>query len=391
MKALEVTERGLIPGRRPSEAVIDLAAFRHNLNEVRYRVGKKVGIMSVIKANAYGHGMVELGREAIRWGVQAIGVATVDEALSLRETAGFQKTTILVMGPSFIEDAELLQDADISVTVGTLPLLRTHLALGRRRKILPRLHLKVDTGMGRYGFRPDNITFLDLFADQPDALEGLMTHFAVSDETDRESIDYTLFQRDRFNRVIQRVTRAGLRPIYHAANSGAVLNHPDCHYEICRPGMMLYGANPDPHGETLPLKQVMELKSRIVSINPQPKGASISYGCTFKMPEDGQVGLLPIGYGDGVPRSLSNQGHVLHNGKRIPIIGRVCMDQILINLTNVPEARVGDEVVFYGHQGKERISLEEVAIQHDSIPYEITSQVSRRIPRRYIDSEKDRN
>jgi len=374
---------------RPTTAVIDLAAFRHNLNEVRYRVGKRVGIMAVVKSNAYGHGMIELAREAVRWGVQALGVATVDEALTLRETAGFKNVFILVMGPSFPEDAESLQKADVSVTVGSLQLLRTHLAIGRSRNIPPRIHLKIDTGMGRYGFLPDQVTFLDLFADQKEAFEGLMTHFSCSDELDKDSIDYTIYQRDRFNHLIKRVSRSNLRPVIHAGNSGAVLNHPDCYYEIVRPGMMLYGANPNPHSkEEVSLRQVMTLKTNIVSIHDQPKGAFISYGRTYEMPKDGKVGILPIGYGDGLPRSLSSQAEFLHNGIRIKQIGRVCMDQTMVDLTDIPNARVGDDVVLYGYQGKERISLEEVAIKHNSIPYEISCQVGKRVPRVYVDSEK---
>ncbi len=371
---------------RPTVATISLAAFRHNLDEVRRLVGHPRGIMAVVKANAYGHGITVLAREAVKWGVQALGVATVDEALELRETQGLVDVPILVVGTSFPEDAEMLQKAHISVAVGNPALLREHMAVGRRLEQAPRIHLKFDTGMGRNGFAPDSLSVLDAFSQIPDALEGLMTHFAVSDEPDEANRQYTDDQCRSFASVVREVHRRGFRPVIHAANSGAILNHPAAHYEMVRPGMMLYGANPNPNGEQLPLRQVMTLSTRIVSIHDHREGESISYGRTYTMSRDGRIGLLPIGYGDGLPRSLSNKAEVLVAGRRVPIRGRVCMDATMIDLTGVPEAIAGDEVVLYGGQGTERISLEEVARHAGTIPYEITCQLSRRVPRTYRDS-----
>jgi alanine racemase len=374
---------------RPTRALIDLAAWRHNLRFVREKVGPRCAIAAVVKANCYGHGMIALAREALRQKVQALAVATVDEALELRETAGFADAHILLMGPSFPEDAEALQRAGISVTVGTLPLLRQHLAVARRLDQSARIHLKIDTGMGRYGFQPEQLTFLDLFSAKPANLEGLMTHFAVSDSTAREHVEYTNWQCERFERIIERVRHARLDPILHAANSGGVLHHPRSHYQLVRPGMMLYGANPDPDEGPLPLRQVMTLVTRVVSIAFHAAGDSIGYGRRYIMPDEGRIAILPVGYGDGVPRCLGGRAQVLINGHRVPIVGRVCMDQTLVDVSAHGDIQVGDEAVLYGSQGAERISLEEVARHAGTIPYEIGCQLGRRVPRVVIDTESD--
>jgi len=370
---------------RPTVATISLAAFRHNLDEIRRRVGAPRGIMAIVKANAYGHGMSAMAREAVKWGVQALGVATTDEALELRETQGCGEIPILVMGPTLPADAEVLLKNDISVAIGNIGLLREHLAAGRRLDMLPRLHVKIDTGMGRYGFRQDDLSFLDELKAMPQALEGVMTHFSVSDETDEESRAYTDQQSLRFAAVVREIHKVGLRPVIHASNSGGVLHHAHSHFEMVRPGMILYGANPDPNGEALPLRQVMTLSTRIVSIHAHAKGDPISYGRTYRMQRDGRIGILPIGYGDGLPRSLGNRGYALVAGRRVPIRGRVCMDQTMIDLSESPGVQVGDEVVLYGSQGTERISLEEVARLAGTIAYEITCQVGRRVPRAYVE------
>ena len=376
------------PGHRPTRAVVDLAAWRHNLQAVKNRIGPDSGQFAIVKADAYGHGMVQLAREAVRWGVQALGVATADEALCLRETAGLETIPILVMGPTYPEDAEALVKAHVAAAIGTLPLLREHLRVGRELGITPSIHLKVDTGMGRYGFKPEALTFLDLFAAMPEALEGLMTHFSVSDERNKESTAYTKWQLERFLAVRDRLVKAGLKPICHAANSGATLYHPDAYLDIVRPGIMTYGANPEPaDGIVDDLEPVMTLASEVIVIHEHDKGDDISYGRTFTMPRDGRVGILPLGYGDGWFRLLSNQAEVLVRGRRAPIIGRVCMDQTMIDLTEVPEARPGDEGVLVGRQGDERISLEELAVKAKTIPYEITCHLTPRVPRVHIDSE----
>lgn len=370
---------------RPTRAVVDLGALRRNLDFVRRTVGPRVGVMAVVKADGYGHGMIPIAREAVRWGVQAIAVATVDEALDLRETRGFEDVPILLAGPSFPADAAVLQKAGVSVAIGTVAALRHHLDVGRRLGAPPQLHLKIDTGMGRFGFAPRDIDFLDLLRRTPDALEGVLTHFSCADGLDGESRAYTEMQRERFESVAHRIHGLGLRPVYHAANSGGVLNHPGAHYELVRPGVILYGASPDPALNVPGLSQVLTLKTRVVSLHDQPRGAAISYGRRYTMPRDGRVAILPIGYGDGVPRSLGDAGgEVLIRGRRAPIAGRVCMDQTLVDVTGIPGVQLGDEAVLYGEQGAERISLEEVARRAGTIPYEISCRLGLRVPRTIV-------
>lgn len=371
---------------RPTCARIDLAAFRRNLDFVRQRVGPKVKVVAVVKAHAYGHGMKVLAREALAWGADFLGVATVDEALELRETAGFSRTPILLLGPTMPTDADALVAASISTAVGTPELLKAMFQAGESRTIVPRIHLKIDTGMGRYGFAPHHHDSFLAFGKMPGALEGLMTHFSVSDGTSAEEIAYTNQQMDAFERVAAAVRSLGMTPILHAANSGGVLHHPRSFYDMVRPGMMLYGANPDPHGAEFPLHQVMTLATRIVAIHEHRAGDAISYGRTYRMPRDGRVAILPVGYGDGLPRILSNKMSVLLRGRRLAQSGRICMDQTMVDVTELPEAAVGDEVVLYGSQGGERIALEEVARLATTIPYEITCQVGRRVPREYSGS-----
>jgi len=376
---------------RPTFATVNLAALRHNLDYIRRRVGPRVGIMAVVKADAYGHGMIAIAREALRWGVQAFAVATADEALALRESDGFASVPILLAGPSFPDDAEALQRARISVAVGSTEQVMTHLAVARRLGAPPRLHVKFDTGMGRYGFHPGRLDVFDLLAATPEAVEGLMTHFAVSDSARPGDIDFTVCQRMQFERIVERVWSAGLRPVVHAANSGAVLHHPDAAYELVRPGILLYGANPDPEGEALPLQPVMTLTTRIVAVRDHPQGASISYGRRYRMPRDGRVGILPIGYGDGLPRSLGDcGGEVIVRGRRVPIAGRVCMDQTMVDLTDVPGAVVGDEAVLYGGSGGAVVTLEEVARRTGTIPYEVTCRLGLRVPRILTDDDPER-
>lgn len=370
---------------RPTIAEIDLGAFRANLDRVRALVGTRVKIIAVVKADAYGHGMQPCAREAIAWGAEMLAVATVDEALTLRETKGFSKPPILLMGPSFPDDARDLAKARISVAVGNRELLEANLAECRRDGKPGRIHLKIDTGMGRYGFAPgEAVEIIGGLGRDAAHLEGLMSHYSVSDSGKPADQEFTQQQTRRLRIIANANKSMGLSFFTHAANSGAVLHHPDAHFDAVRPGVMLYGTHPDPAVVDETLRQVMSLKTRVVSIHPHAAGDPIGYGRTYTMPHDGRVGLLPIGYGDGLPRSLGNRARVLIRGKRVPIIGRVCMDQVMIDLTGVDGVEVGEEVVLYGAQGSERIGIEEAASIAGTITYEITCQVGKRVPRRWL-------
>lgn len=376
-------------GLRPTVAVVDLAALRSNLDYVRRLIGPRRGIIAVVKADGYGHGMIPIAREAVRWGVAALGVGTADEALELRNSEGLGEVPIIVMGPTLPDDAELLQDAGVRIAVGTLDSLKANLRAARRRGAPAHLHLKIDTGMGRNGFAPDDPHWFEAVRRNGEDIEGIFTHFAVSESRDLEAMAFTNEQRERFEAAVRRVHRLGLRPVHHAANSGAILNHPQTHFELVRPGLLLYGA--EPSGEYLsgaPLKPVLRLQSRLLAIYQRRAGETISYGRTWRLDRDSPIGVIPVGYGDGYPRSLSNRADVLIHGRRAPIVGTVCMDQLLVDLSGIPEARPGDDVILYGAQGRHSITLEETAGLAGTIPYELTCQLTRRVPRVYVDSEK---
>lgn len=378
-------ELGSISTLRPTVAEIDLAAFRRNLDLIARSLHRRCGIMAVVKADAYGHGMIPIAREAARWGVQALAVGTADEALTLRHTAGFETVPILVMGPTAVEDAPILQDGEISVAAGSVELIEAHVEVARKRGVPARLHVKLDTGMGRYGFRAESAAWFDSVVNNRDDIEGLFTHFAVADSSHPDDMAFTNDQRERFEAAVRRVYRLGIRPVYHAANSGAVLRHPQTHYELVRPGILMYGAEPSPTDLSgVPLKPVLSLRSSLISISTRHAGQTLSYGRTRLLHEDAPIGIVPVGYGDGFPRAFSNRASVLVHGRRVPLVGTVCMDQVLVDLSSVPQARVGDEVVIYGAQGDHRISLEEAACVAGTIPYELTCSLTRRVPRRYV-------
>jgi alanine racemase len=371
---------------RETRAVVDCAAFRHNL-DYALRLAQKgssaCGIIPVIKADAYGHGMVPLSHEVVAWGSRWAGVATADEAVLLRSVHPAERLRVLVMGPVSPAALQPLAEAGVSVAMGNHRLLKALAGLEHR----PTIHLKVDTGMGRYGFLPEEVpAVLDVLGTLKIVPEGLMTHFSVADEVDEDSLNYTGEQLRRFDEIA-RVFRSlfpGL--ILHTGNSGAAMFHPEAAFDFYRPGMMLYGAHPNPGLRDPDLSPVMSLHTAITSVHQHPAGSAISYGRTFVFQEPGSTGILPIGYGDGLPRRLSNRGQVILRGRRVPMIGRVCMDQTMVNITGLSPLPEGEEVVLFGAQGEERILLEEFATWAETIPYEITCQIGRRIPREYVNA-----
>lgn len=375
---------------RPTVAVVDLSALRKNLSVIRRIVGHRVGILAVVKADGYGHGMVPVAEAAAKWGVQGFAVGTADEALELRESRAIPRLPVLVMGPTLPDDAPALQAAGVAVAIGSETLLRAHLQVAWRRGESARLHVKIDTGMGRSGFSVGDLSWLEALRHARSSLEGMFTHFACSESLRREDVAHTVLQRQRFESLVRLAYQAGLRPVYHAANSGAVLRHRDAHYQLVRPGILMYGN--EPSAEYLAgahLLPVLRIQSKLLAIHHHRAGDTISYGRTHTLPRDTPVGIVPVGYGDGFPRTMSNKADMLVHGQRVPVIGRVCMDQTLIDLSSVPQARPGDDVVILGEQGEHRISLDEMAEVAGTIPYEITCQLSKRVPRVYLDDDRE--
>jgi alanine racemase len=333
--------------------------------------------MAVVKANAYGHGLLECAPVLAAEGVDAFGVALVEEGVELRR-AGISKP-ILVFGGILTDQIEVYIKSDLDLTASSVSKIsyidRVAAKLTRRARI----HLKIDTGMGRIGVRPE--TAPELFAAAQDAkhcdVVGIFSHLATADESDHS---YTELQTRRFGDTCA-LWSGATAPVRHLANSAAVIAHPDTYFEMVRPGIGLFGVMPGPELQnTLQLRPVMKVSSRIVYFKVVRAGESVSYGRSWRASVDSRIVTVPIGYGDGYPRALSNKGAVLIRGKRYPIVGRVCMDQILVNIGN-DEAYNGDEVVLVGQQGGERITLEEIADQVGTIPYEILTALNLRIPR----------
>ncbi len=366
---------------RPTWAEIDPNAFRRNLTALAGVLAPGVRMIVVLKADGYGHGAVPLARAAAAlpglplWG---FGVSSVEEGQALRE-AGL-KTPVLILGSLFPFDAfEVALRHDLTPTVASLAaaqaLERTAGALKRRAAA----HVKIDTGMGRIGVSPKAAAqTLEAVLKSPSLrLEGVYTHLAQAD-----SAEVTRNQLDLFEQAVAPL-RAGQVPfLAHVANSAAVLRHPRAHLDAVRPGLALYGICPSEDLRSrADLSPVMAWKTRVVFLKTVQPGTPVSYGGTFRFEKAARVATLPVGYADGYRRSLSNKGQVLVRGRRCPVVGRVTMDQILVDVTQVPGVDVGDEAVLLGAQGRDRISAEELARWADTIPYEIVCGVSARVPR----------
>lgn len=359
---------------RPTWAEIDLGALVGNLRLLRKRVGPRVKLMFVVKANAYGHDAVlcALAAQKAR-AADWLGVSSVEEGVALRG-AGV-KLPILILGSLYPFESVLAAAAhDLTPIVASLESARrvAEAALRLRRQI--NIHVKVDTGMGRIGLRPEAAVELlrELFLFRKQIpVQGIYTHMAKA-EDDRS---YTERQLSAFRKVLKSLDKEGLRPpLVHAANSAAALRHPGARFDLVRPGLAAYGLYEG-------FAPVLALKSKIVYLKTVPKGAAISYGATWRAKRVSRIATLPIGYGDGYPRALSNKASVLVGGERCPVVGRVTMDQVMIDVTAVPRARVGDDAVLIGRQDAAVISAAELAKQCGTIPYETATAISGRVPR----------
>lgn len=369
---------------RPVWAEVDLGALGHNVGEVRRLVGPKVKIMAVVKANAYGHGAAEVARAAVRSGADWLGVATPEEAFSLREEG--VEAPILVLGYVPYTDLEELIRKDVSITVFSLAQAKDASRVAARRGAAVRVHVKIDTGMMRIGFLPGRKTEEEIFqlASLPGVVaEGIFTHFALADAEDKS---FTREQLKRFLALVSSLERGGLRiPLRHAANSAAIIDIPETHLDMVRAGIMIYGLFPSPEvsQNKVELRPVMSWKSRIILVKEVGAGTGISYGHTFITARKSLIATVPLGYADGFSRLLSNKACVLVRGRRVPVVGRICMDQFMADVTGVEGVAEGDEVVIFGRQGQEFIGVDELARTLGTINYEVVCMVSSRVPRRY--------
>jgi len=364
-------------------AEIDLEAIRQNVRSFKRHVGAAVQIYAVVKANAYGHGAVPVAKAALEAGAARLAVHRLTEGIELRQ-AGLT-APILVMGYTPPAGAQTMVEWDLTpscITTEFAQALSTQAAA--QGKTIP-LHVKVDTGMSRYGLFPAEVMpFLTAIAKLPAvSIEGLFTHFATADASDQTWVRQ---QITTFDQVIASIQASGMDiPIIHAANSATTMKLPQAHYNAVRPGISMYGMNPSSEWEPVfDLHPALTLKSTVSRVRELPTGAGVSYGRTFVTSRPTTAALVPVGYGDGYHRILTNKGVVLVRGKRAPIIGRVCMDQFVVDVTGIPGVQQDDEVVLVGRQGDERISAEEIGRLAGSINYEVTTGLLPRVVRKYI-------
>jgi alanine racemase len=366
---------------RPTWAEIDLLASEYNIRRIRSLLAPNVKVLAMIKAEAYGHGMAGVARAAERAGASMLGFASLSEALALDEARSLPR---LVVGwtPGWL--AELAIQNAVACMVCDLEtaseFARAAQAIGKPARV----HVKVDTGMHRLGFMPDEAVdaIAKIASMEGLVLEGVFTHFAKADEADPS---YTFGQFEKFKRILSEIEARGIHiPIKHCANSPTILRFPEMHLDMVRPGIILHGLDPS---DEVPcpsdFKPVLTLKTLVASVKVLPPGSPVSYGGTYITPGHERIAVIPIGYADGFRRKPHNWGEVLVRGQRAAIVGRVCMDQCMINVTHIPEVQLRDEVVLIGAQGADRIRAEDVAVRLGTNNYETTSLVMARVPRIY--------
>jgi len=368
---------------RPVWAEIDLTIIGHNLMQFRKMLPKETRIMAVVKADAYGHGAAEVAGKVLREGADSLAVALTEEGIKLRE-AGI-KAPILVFGYSAPELGYTLLKYNLMPTIFDLLTAEAFEKSLSASACKLTCHVKIDTGMGRVGVSKEEALTLvkKVSGSQKLQLEGIYTHFATADEEDRS---FTLLQIERFNRVIDACLNAGLNiPVIHAANSAAAMAYPEARYNLVRLGLAIYGCYPSPFlkNNKIELLPALSLKSRIIFLKEVPANTPISYGSTYRTSKESLIATVPLGYADGYMRSFSNCGLVLVKGVVAPVVGRVCMDQIMIDITGLHNAACGDEVVIYGKQDRQELKVDDMAAYAGTINYELLTAISKRVPRFY--------
>lgn len=370
---------------RPVWAEINLNHLAHNIKEVRRLVGRDVVITAVVKADAYGHGALLSAKTLLDNGGDRLAVATLSEAMELRK-AGI-KAEILILGYTPSYQSNSIIENGITQTIynlqGAKALSDEAKKLGKTAKI----HLKIDTGMGRLGFLSQEVSIKKIIEiiNLPNIyVEGIFSHFAKADEKDK---DFSIQQYERFIRVINDLKKADIEiPIKHIANSASIIDMPEYNLDMVRAGIMLYGLYPsdEVNKGRVELKPVMTLKATISNIKTVPKGVGISYGHKFVTDKTYKIGTLPIGYADGFTRLLTSKGEVSIKGKRVPIIGSICMDQCMVDASDFEDVNVGDEVILFGDGSMNEPIADELASSLGTVNYEIVCMISRRVPRVYI-------
>ena len=374
-------------------AEVDLEAIAHNVRELRRITDPGADLMAVVKANAYGHGVIEVTRKALENGADSMGVARIEEGIELRK-AGFNES-VLIFGYTPPVLAHKLIEFDLTQTVWSYNTAQalSDIAVSFNKQI--KTHLKVDTGMGRLGLLPNcsrppateqKLTINAIREVESIAslagleLEGVYTHFANADSTDKT---YAAKQLEIFLDFLNELRRAGMNPpLCHSANSAAIIDMPETHLNMVRAGIAIYGLYPsdDVNKHRIALKPAMTLKAKVIHLKKVPPGFKVSYGSIYQTTKSTTIASIPVGYADGFNRLLSSRGHMLVRGRRAPIVGRVCMDQTMLDVGHIPDVNLEDEVVIFGRQGDESITVDEIAASLNTINYEIVSALTARVP-----------
>ncbi len=365
---------------RPTVALVNREALRHNYVRIKEKLSPSTAIMAVVKADAYGHGDAMVATVLEEEGCRLFGVATVDEAVGLRE--GGIKGDIVVFGGIYPSDIDDLIEFGLTPVIFDMD---TALLLNKRaekRGIKKGVHVKIDSGMGRLGLFVDQVvSFFREFKNLTSlSVEGILSQFSEVDDPERS---YSKKQLATFLKAVSIVQGMGYTPSHiHMANSAAIVDFVESHFNLVRPGIMLYGVYPSMRlKDKIALRPVMELKSQILQVKRVPPGFPVSYGRSFVTTRESLIATIPMGYGDGLPYGLSGKGEVLIRGRRVPIIGKVCMDLTMVDATAVEGVEPGEEVVLMGSQKGESITAEEIAQKSGTIPYEVLCNISHRVPR----------
>lgn len=369
---------------RPTVAEVSLGALRENCRQAQGLVGEKVGVLAVVKADGYGHGATAAARAFLAAGAVGLGVSMVAEGLALRH-AGIT-APIVVLGGVFDGEEPFVVANEMAAAVWTVERARALGTAAKAAGTIAALHVKVNTGMTRLGVDVDDVRrFGAALRELPDVrVAGIFSHFASADAVDTAQAHA---QRDRFRTAVDELRAAGVEPQYvHFSNSAATLCEPDAHFNLVRPGLMLYGYAPAPHlASVAALQPAMRLRTRAAQVRQIPAGTPVGYGGTWVSSRPSTIATLPIGYADGLHRLASNRAQMLVGGRRVDIAGRVCMDHVMLDVTDVTSAAAGDSVVVFGMQGRETISANELAAWTDTITYEVLTSVGKRVPRVYVE------
>lgn len=369
---------------RPVWAEVDLNNLEHNMKQIK-KVSKGKDIIAVVKADAYGHGAIETAPVLIENGATKLAVAIITEAMELRRTG--IEASIMILGYTPLAFARDLINYSIEQTVYSYDYAAVLSKEAQRLKKKAKMHIAVDTGMGRIGFLPNEESVEEVLkiSKLPNVeLEGVFSHFSAADEEDKT---YTIEQKDKFNWFLKELNKKGIKiNTKHISNSAAIIDLPDLDYDAVRPGIITYGYYPseEVNKDALELKRVMTLKTNVIHVKQIAEGECISYGRSFKTQRPSIIATLPVGYADGYTRLLNGKAKVIINGKLAPVVGKICMDQCMVDVTDVGQVNVGDEVILLGEQNNIKFDADDIAELLGTISYEVICMISKRVPRVYI-------